>query len=99
LWTRKAKHFYKSAIIGNHGLHEESNNNGTKLVNMTAEEGLIVKSMMFPRKDIHKYTWIAPNGRYKNQTDHILVNNHFKDSIKNIKILRGADSDSDHLLV
>jgi len=54
---------------------------------------------MFPRKDIHKYTLIAPNGVYKNQIDHILINNRFKNSIKNIRTLRGSDTDSDHLIV
>lgn len=58
-----------------------------------------VKSTMFQRKDIHKYTWISSNGRHKNQIDHVLINNRFKNSILNIRTLRGADMDSDHLLV
>jgi endonuclease/exonuclease/phosphatase family metal-dependent hydrolase len=47
---------YYRDIIGNHSLHELSNDNGTKLVNFAARKGLVVKSTMFPRKDIHKYT-------------------------------------------
>lgn len=90
---------YYRAIIGNHILREISNDNGTKLVNFAAEKDLVVKSTMIPRKDIHKYTWIAPNGLYKNQIYRILINNRFKNSIKNIRTLRGADSESDHLLV
>lgn len=39
-------------IIGKHSLHEESNDNGTKLVNFAAGKGLVVKSTMFPQKDI-----------------------------------------------
>lgn len=31
--------------------------------------------------------------------DHILINNYFKNCIKNIRTLRGADLNSNHLLV
>jgi len=75
---------YYRAITGNHSLHEESDDNGTKLVNFAAGKGLVVKSTMLSRKGVHKYTWIAPNAMYKNQSDHILINNSFKKFIKNI---------------
>jgi len=94
---------YYRSITGNQSLHELSNDNGTKLVNFAAAKGLVVKSTMFLRKNIYncilKYTWIASNGVNKNQIYHILINNRFKNSIKNIRTLRGADTDSDHLLV
>lgn len=43
---------YYQTIIGNHSLHEKSNDNGTKLVNFAAGKGLVVKRTVFPRKDI-----------------------------------------------
>lgn len=54
---------------------------------------------MFLRKDIYKYTWISPDGRYKNQIDHVLVTNRFKNSKANIRTLYYAAIDSDHLLL
>jgi len=87
------------STIGNYSLHSSTNDNGTKLIDFALGKGLVVKSTMFQRKDIHKYTWISPNGRHKNQIDHVLINNRFKNSILNIRTLRGADMDSDHLLV
>lgn len=57
---------YYRAIIGNQSLYEESNDNGNKLVNIAPEKGLVLKSTMFPWKDIYKYTWISPTGIYKN---------------------------------
>lgn len=41
-------------------------------------KGLSIKSTMFHRKDIHKYTWVSPDGKYRNQIDHVLINNNFK---------------------
>jgi hypothetical protein len=42
---------------------------------------------------------VSLNGRHKNHIDHVLITNRFKNSITNVKTLRGADADSDHLLV
>lgn len=52
---------------------------------------------MFPRKNINKGTWRSPDGRYTNQTDHILVNARFKNCTQDVRTIRGADSD--HYLV
>lgn len=53
---------------------------------------------MFPRKNNHKYTWISSDEKYRNQIDYVLVTNKFKNSIVNIRALRGADIDSDRVL-
>ena len=54
---------------------------------------------MFPHKNIHKYTWTAPNGRVRNQIDHVAVNGKFKRSVRGTRSYRGTDSGSDHNLV
>jgi hypothetical protein len=33
---------------------------------------VVVKSM-FPLQNIHKYTWTSPDGKTRNQMDHILI--------------------------
>ncbi|CAI6370121.1 unnamed protein product [Macrosiphum euphorbiae] len=86
-------------VIGNHSLHENTNNNGAKLIDFAVGNGLVIKSTMLPKKDIHKYTWVSPDGRYKNQIDHVLVNYRFKNSVLNVRTMRGADIGSDHLLL
>ncbi|XP_022180576.1 craniofacial development protein 2-like [Myzus persicae] len=86
-------------VAGVHSLHEHSNDNGSRLANFALGKGLIIKSTMFLPKDIYKYTWVSPDGRHKNQIDHVLINNRFRNSITNVRTLRGADADSDHLLV
>jgi hypothetical protein len=45
-------------IIGNESLHEVSNDNGVRVINVTTSKNLIVKSTTFSHHDIHKHTWI-----------------------------------------
>uniref|UniRef100_A0A2S2P671 Craniofacial development protein 2 n=1 Tax=Schizaphis graminum TaxID=13262 RepID=A0A2S2P671_SCHGA len=86
--------------IGRDSLHDTSNDNGTRLINFCMTNGMVVSSTYFPRKDIHKQTWVAPNQVVKNQIDHnIMIQNRHKGCIKNIRTYRGADADSDHYLV
>jgi hypothetical protein len=59
--------------IGNESLHEISNDNGVRLVNVATSKNLRVKSTMFPHRYFHKYTWTSPDGKTHNQIDHILV--------------------------
>jgi hypothetical protein len=41
--------------IGNESLHEISNNNGVRVVNLVKSKNRIVKSTIFPHQNIHKY--------------------------------------------
>jgi hypothetical protein len=59
--------------IANESLHEISNVNGVKLVNFATSKNRRVKSMMFPHRNIHKYTWTSPDGKTHNQINHIMV--------------------------
>jgi len=86
-------------VTGGHSLHDETNDNGTKLIDFAIGNGLVIRSTMFPHKNIHKGTWRSPDGRYTNQIDHILVNSRFKNCIQDVRSIRGADSDSDHYLI
>ncbi|XP_025421560.1 uncharacterized protein LOC112691510 [Sipha flava] len=86
-------------IIGSHSLHETTNDNGLRLIDFACGNGLVVKSTMFPHKNIYKGTWMSPDGRYVNQIDHVLVSVRFKNCIQDIRTMRGADGDSDHYLV
>jgi hypothetical protein len=59
--------------IWNESLHEISNDNGVREVNLATSKNLTVKSTTFPHCNIHKVTWTSPNGRTHNQIDHILI--------------------------
>jgi hypothetical protein len=57
---------------GNESLHQGSNDNVVRTVNLATSQNL-VKGTMFPRRTIHKYTYTSPDGKTHNQIDHILI--------------------------
>jgi hypothetical protein len=73
-------------IVGNESLHDIGNDNGVRVGNFPNSKDLTVKSMMFPHRNNHKYTWTSPDLKTHNQIDHI-------------RSFRAADCDSDHYLV
>ena len=86
-------------IIGQESLHQNSNENGVRLVNFATSKNLVVKSTMFPHQNIHKYTWTSPDGKTHNQIDHVLIDRRWHSSVLDVRSLRGADCDADHYLV
>jgi hypothetical protein len=58
-------------IIGQESLHQDSNDNGVRIVNFATSKNLVVKITMFPHRNIHKYTWTSPDGKTHNQIDHL----------------------------
>jgi hypothetical protein len=58
--------------IGSGCLHEISNDNGVRVVNFAVSKILTVKSLIFPHRNNHKYTWTSPDGKPHDQIDHSL---------------------------
>lgn len=87
------------ATVGCESLHEISNDNGIRITNFAISKNLIIKSTCFKHKNIHKATWISPDGRTRNQIDHILIDKRHQSNILDVRCYRGADCDSDHLMV
>jgi endonuclease/exonuclease/phosphatase family metal-dependent hydrolase len=86
-------------IIGNESLHEISNDNGVRLVNFATSTNLRLKSIMFPHRNSHKYTWTSPDGKTHNQIDRILVDRRRHSNVLDVRAFRAADCESDHYLV
>ena len=86
-------------IVGKHSLHEITNENGIRLINLATATDLKIVSTSFPRKNIHKITWISPDGNVKNQIDHVLIDTRHKNWITNVRSIRGAECGTDHNLV
>jgi endonuclease/exonuclease/phosphatase family metal-dependent hydrolase len=59
--SKVAREIIFKLIIGNESLHQDSNDNGVRIVNFATSKNLVVKSTMFQHRNIH------------NQIDHILI--------------------------
>jgi len=85
-------------IIGQESLRQDSNDNGFRIVNFATSKNLVVKSTMFPHRNIHKYTWTSLDGKTHNQIDHVLINRRWQSSVLDVRSFRGAECDRDHYL-
>ena len=56
--------------MGPHGIGVQ-NNNGGRLCEFCMINGLVITGTLFPHKDIHKATWVSPDGNVRNQIDHL----------------------------
>ena len=70
--------------IWNESLHHDSNNSGVRIVYFARSKHLVVKSMMFLHRNIHKYTWTSPDGKTRSQIDHILIDRRWYSSILDV---------------
>jgi len=66
---------------------------------MAMSQELVISSTYFPRKNIHKHTWVFPNGLTKNQIDHVMISKKHMSCISNVRSYRSADADTDHYLI
>ena len=88
----------KEQVMGKHALGS-MNNNGEHLTDFCLENDLVIGGSLFSHKDVHKYTWVSPDGRTKNQIDHITISRKWRSSLLDVRSKRGADINSDHILL
>ncbi|XP_073668649.1 uncharacterized protein [Paramisgurnus dabryanus] len=88
----------KELIMGTQALGE-MNENGELFTDFCAFNDLVIGGSVFQHKDIHKETWISPDGNTKNQIDYIKISRKWRRSLQDTRSQRGADVASDHHLV
>jgi hypothetical protein len=57
-------------------------------VDFAAQKNMVVSSICYPHKDIHKQTWRSPDGKGNNQIDHILIQKRNASSTIHVKIMQ-----------
>ena len=63
-------------ILGKEGL-EVQKHNGNRLCGSYDMNKIVITGTLFIHKNIHKATWVSPDGATGNQIDRILVNKRF----------------------
>ncbi|XP_031334013.1 uncharacterized protein LOC116164026 [Photinus pyralis] len=86
-------------VTGGNSKHHESNENGKIAIQFALENKLKVMSTNFKHREIHQTTWISPDAKTKSQIDHVLMESKHQRYIQNVRSYRGADIDSDHILI
>jgi len=84
--------------IGQESLHQDRNDNGVRLTS-PHQKNLVVKSTMFPHRNIHKYTWTYLDGKTHNQIGHVLTDRRWHSRVLDVRSFRRADCDTDQYLV
>jgi endonuclease/exonuclease/phosphatase family metal-dependent hydrolase len=85
-------------FVGQHGPGRK-NRIGQMLINFCERNGLMVTNTRFRKPKRRLYTWKAQGDRSRHQLDYILVKHRFRNSVKDVQTLPGADIDSDHNLL
>ena len=71
-------------VLGNYGLGTR-NERGTKLIEFCKGNNLIITNTMFKHHPKNIYTWKSPGDVHRNQVDDIIINDQFRNSVKNGK--------------
>uniref|UniRef100_A0A672N8W4 Endonuclease/exonuclease/phosphatase domain-containing protein n=1 Tax=Sinocyclocheilus grahami TaxID=75366 RepID=A0A672N8W4_SINGR len=85
-------------VMGCHG-YGQRNNRGERLLEFASKNDLLITNTRFQQKDSRKWTWMAPDGKYTNMIDLVLVNRRWKTAVRVCRTFPGADISSDHSLV
>ncbi|GFV56284.1 uncharacterized protein TNCV_106401 [Trichonephila clavipes] len=93
------RELFISSNAGLHSQHKETNENGQRLWDFAVSENVFIISTAFPHKEIHKYTRISPDGQTHNKIDHVLIDRRHRNNIMDVRSYRGANVDTDHILV
>jgi hypothetical protein len=59
--AKLGKEDFFTLTIWNESLHETSNDN--RVIHLALSENFTVRNSMFPYCNIHKYTWMSPDGK------------------------------------
>jgi len=80
-------------------LHNDTNDNGKQMVNFALGKDLDVMGIWYQHKNIHKVTCKSPDNKICNQIDHIMVERRHCTNIRDVRRIKGAETESGNFLV
>ena len=93
-WNSKlGKNNLVRGILGPYGIGKK-NVRGEKLIQFAASNNLKIAGTFFKKKERNRWTWESPDGKSRNEIDHILIND--LTIIKDVTTLKKFEFSSDH---
>lgn len=86
----------EESVMGNFGIGKRSKN-GERVVNIALENNLTFINSIFKKKPANKWTWISPDGSYRNEIDYIMSNQ--PKFFQNVNVLNNINFNSNHRMV
>jgi exonuclease III len=96
-----------NSVVGNKAHHNtvrpyglgRRNQRGQMLIDFCERNGFVITNTWFKKPKRRLYTWKSPGDKSRYQLDDVLVKQRFRNSVKDVQTLPGADIDSDHNLL
>ena len=85
--------------IGKEAYHQESNENGKRIIHLAASRNMVIGTTLFPHKDIYKIAWRSPDVHRFSQIDHLLIDSRLVSHLMDARTHRCANVDSEHFLL
>jgi hypothetical protein len=70
--------------FGNESVYQDSNDNDVRIANFATAKNIVIKSMMFPNRNIQEYTWNSSDGL---TNSHILIDKRRLSSVFDMPFL------------
>ena len=80
-WNAKVGSQETPGVTGKFGLGVQ-NEAGKRLIEFCQENALVIANTLFQQHRRSLYTWISPNGQYRNQIDYVLCSQRWRSSIQ-----------------
>jgi hypothetical protein len=87
-----------SPAVGPYRFHEETNNNGDRMLQVMEECGLRDCQSLRPQRESRMWTWRHPKGLLY-QNDHILIRSKWVNSMQKCRAYNSVEVGSDHRIV